>query len=320
MANEIKLEVYTIRIRQERDLDSYLPLKDFLGGNDFISFLEDYIKSFDNQLSCDDNQKRSFKIASNRIKISSKERIISGIIESGDYGYESEIYNINTGSKTYLKSIEDTEIKPFYFLIYLPLKENKAYLILQRMGIYGIHSIFKVHLSSYFKKKFSKLHIEFNPYISKEVAHTFLEKGNIKEFVLRRFNLPTDVADRLGFAGQEEDIRYIEMRIVSKRKKFLQLNKRVNRFMNDPNAVMFQLDELNALGFDGNHTSQVKVQYEENTRTVDLSDTGQIRPYYDIDKDVTKNRSGHPVFESIDQLAKELIKDLTKVMQYENAE
>lgn len=319
MAHDIKLEVYTIRIRQERDVENFMPLKNFFNGVDFISFFEEYLKSFNNQLSCDDNQKRSFKIDSKRIKISTKERIISGIIESGDYGYESEIYNINTGDKTYFKTTEDTEIKPFYFCIFIPNNENKGYIILQRMGVYGIHSIFKSHLTAFFKQKFTNLVIEFNPYISKEIAHTFLEKGNIKEFVLRRFNLPTDVADRLGFTGHEEDIRYIEMKIVAKRKKFLPLNQRVDRFMKDPNAAMFQLEELHALGFNGEHTSQVKVQYGDNTRTVDLSDTGQIRPYYDIDKDVIKDKSGHPVFESIDNLAKDLIRDFNKVTAYETA-
>jgi hypothetical protein len=310
MANEIKLEVYTIRVRKSGETDKFLPLDRFINQNDFFKFFQDYISSFDHHLEINDVQKRSLILDSERLKYSSQSRMISGIIESGDYGYESTLYDIKSGEEQYKRKVDDTEIKPFYFLLYLPVKDNKGFLILQRFGIYGIHSIFSKHLTDYFKQKFSELQLDFNPFVSAQLAKLFLEKGNIKEFVLTRYNLPTDVIDRLGMYGHEEDIMSIELTIKARKNKFLPLNNRVERFIKNPNVSIFDLKEFESLGFDGEHKSKMVVSLGRNKRTVDLSDTANIRPYYDIDNEVQKDSSGHPVFESIDSIAKSLMTDL----------
>jgi len=236
--------------------------------------------------------------------------MISGIIESGDYGYESVIYDIHSGSEQYKREVDDTEIKPFYFLLYLPQNDNKGFVILQRFGIYGIHSIFKHHLTEFFRTRYSDLQLEFNPFVSAQLARTFLEQGNIKEFVLTRYNLPSDVVESLGMIGHEEDIMSIELTIKARRNRSLPLNNRVNRFMNNNNARIFDIRELDALGFNGDHKSKIKVNLGRNKRTIDLSETGNIRPYYDINNEVDKDVSGHPTFDSIDSIAKSLVSDL----------
>ena len=101
--------------------------------------------------------------------------MISGIIESGDYGYESTLVNIKTGKKKYDRKVDDTEIKPFYFLIYLPKNTAIGYVILQRLGVYGIHSVFKNHITKFFKLRFANLQLELSQFISKELATTFIE-------------------------------------------------------------------------------------------------------------------------------------------------
>jgi hypothetical protein len=73
---------------------------------------------------------------------------------------------------------------------------------------------------------------------------------------------------------------------------------------------MFDLRELDTLGFDGTHKSTIKVKLGRNTRTVDLSETGKIRPYYDIDDEVEKDSTGHPVFSSISAIAISMIDDI----------
>lgn len=310
MANEIKLEVYTIRVRKTGDKETFLPINKFANDEDFFSFFKDYITSFDHQLEINDTQKRSLVLDSSKVKYLSKNRMISGIIESGDYGYESSLYDIHSGQKLYQRRTDDTEIKPFYFLLYLPNNDNKGFVILQRFGIFGIHSIFKNHITDFFKQKYSELILEFNPFVSSQLAKAFLDNGNIKEFRLTRYNLPTDVVERLGMIGHDEDIMSVELIIRAKRHKFLPINNRVERFLNNPNTSVFDIKEFEALGFDGKHKSKMIVSLGKNKRTIDLSDTANIRPYYDIDSEVRKDESGHPVFESIDEIAKGLMSDL----------
>src|SRR5690606_30902490 len=128
----------------------------------------EYIKSFDHQLEINENQKRSLKLDSENLIFDTGKRMISGIIESGDYGYESTLVNIKTGKKEYDRTVDDTEIKPFYFLIYLPKNTAVGYAILQRLGVYGIHSIFKNHITDFFKLRFANLQLELSQFISKE--------------------------------------------------------------------------------------------------------------------------------------------------------
>ncbi|OFY16578.1 MAG: hypothetical protein A2X02_05415 [Bacteroidetes bacterium GWF2_29_10] len=310
MANEVRLEVYTIKIRQERNKE-YLPLDDFFDKNDFLVFFQDYISSFDKELNIDEERKKSLKIDSKKLQLSTEKRMISGIIESGGYGYESEIYNVITSAKQYTKTINDADIKPFYFLIYLPSNCSIGYVILQRFGIYGINSVLREHLKKFFCSKYNSMQLDFNQFISDKLAKTFIEEGNIKEFTLTRYNLPTDVVDKLGMQGYQEAIKSIEIKITAKQMKSFGNNK-IEKFVKDKNAIMFDLKELTSLGFDGNHKSQVKIEHKGNTRTIDLSDTANIRPYYDIDKDVIKNKSGHPDFDSINEIAKKLILELTE--------
>jgi hypothetical protein len=308
MAYEIKLEVYTLGIRNERVINC-IRLDSLFGNSDFFSFFQEYVSSFDKKLSLNKVQQKSIKFRSGSLNVNSAQRIISGIIDSGDYGIESSIVNIKTGIEKYHKTIEDTDIKPFYFLLYIPKSSDKAFVILQRLGIYGINGIFRTHLENFIKGKSDDLVVEFSPFISHKLAQSFINDGDIKEISLRRYNLPTDVTDKLGMESLEEDILSLELKITAKRKRSLHFNNQVKKFINNPNAVMFDIKELKSLGFNGEHKSSIKVRLGKNTRTIDLSETGQIRPYYDIDEEVKKDASGHPDFDSINNIAIKLLND-----------
>ena len=319
MANEVKLEVYIIRIRNSGNTTNFLRLDNFINNTDFFNFFQKYISSFDHQLEINENRKKSLKLDSSRLIINSGSRMISGIVESGDYGYESTIYNTTSGEERYKRQIDDTEIKPFYFLIHLPSNQDKGFVILQRFGIYGIHGIFKTHLTSFFKGEFENLQLDFFPFVSRQLAQAFIERGRIREFTLTRYNLPSDIIEKLGMVGHEENIMSIELKIKARRNKNLPLIGKVRNFINNPNARIFTIQELDNLGFDGNHKSKMRIELGGNTRTVDLADTGQIRPYYDVDNEVDKDISGHPTLESIDRVAKKLINDLQEESGYETA-
>jgi len=309
MANEIKLELYTFRIREKHRTD-YLLLDNFFGEQDFFAFFQEYISSFDKNMLVNEQQKKSLQFITEFTSIASDKRTISGIIESGDYGVESRIVNKNSKKEKYRKEVDDIDIKPFYFLILAGKGHDKGLLILQRLGGFGINSIFTNHFELFFKQKKEGLILEFSPFVSRQLAKQFLDNGAIKEFTLRRYNLPPDIASKLGFLNHTEEILSVELKITAKKKNKLSLNNKVKKFIKDPNAKLFDLKELESIGFDGEHKSLMKVKLGNNTRTIDLSETLQIRPYYDIDSYVEKENSGHPQFKSIDKIAKELVSDI----------
>lgn len=309
MAHEIKLELYNFQIR-ERRTENRLNLDNFFGEEDFFAFFQVYIKSFDAQIEVNELKKKSFQFVSNKTTIASNKRMISGIIESGDYGFESRIVDRKSKRQKYKKEVDDLDIKPFYFLIHAPKGSETGMLVLQRLGGYGINNLFTSHFEQHFKEKNEGLIMDFYPFVSKALANEFIDDGAIKEFILRRYDLPADIADKLGLTNHTESILSVELKITAKQNASLPFNKKVQKFIKNPNAAFFDMKELPKIGFDGQHESSIKVKLGNNTRTIDLSDTLQIRPYYDINAQVDREASGHPVFDSIDKIAKELVNEL----------
>jgi len=310
MANEIKLEVYTIRIKESYK-EGYLSLDSFFEKNDFFSFFSELMTSLSKDMSINEYFKKSLQFKSETSSIDSGNRIISGIIDSGDYGTESSIVNQKTKEEVYHKTEEDLEVKPFYFLIHSPKDFDMGFLVLQRLGSFGIQTIFTRTVIDLFKQKYSNYIIEFSPFASKKLAQDLLNKKSITELKLKRNNLPPDVANKLNLKGHEKDIQFIEIRIVSKRGKYLDYNDKVKKFVNNSNAAFFEINEMDKLGFDGKSTSSIKVDIGGSSRTIDLNDSFQFRPYFDIHNEVDKSK-GNPVFSSIDKISKKLIKDIYK--------
>lgn len=307
MAHEVKLEVYTLAIKKAKD--DYISIDSYFKGNSFISFLQGFIKSLDNEMSIAEDQKKSFQFQKDSIKIDGDQRRISGIIESGEYGLNGKMKNIKTGDLTYQKTPDDADIKPFYFQIYFPKNVNKVFVVLQRTGIFGINVVFRKYLEISFQRAYNDLKLEFSQFVSKELARQFIENGGVQEISMKRFNLSPDICEKLGIVEYTNEIQSFEFRIKTKRGRYIKLGDKVKRFLSNENAAFFEIRELENIGFDKNTHSSIKVKLNGNSRTIDLSETGQIRPYYDID-DLVKKDSGHPVFESIHEIAVSLMSDL----------
>lgn len=311
MAHEIKLEVYTFKVRQKGD-DKYISFFDtFAVKDDITAFIKGFIK-FNDTLSIDEEHQKSIQFKSNSLVANSDKGIYSGIIESGDYGTESILVNRTTKKQVYTKKKDDIDIKPFYYLLWIPKVGNVGFLMLQRTGIYGVNSIFTSVFKDYIISKHQSLMVDFAPFVSKQLAQTYLSNGTLKQITLRRFNLPADVVDHLGLKEYNEDILSVEIKITSKKQGF-PFNDRVSKFIDNKNGKFFDIPNLKKLGMDGEHEEKIKVKLGSSSRTIDLSDTLEIRPYFDIDEQVDKNaKTGHPIFKSIDEIAKQYVADISK--------
>lgn len=279
MANSIQLELYTIGTREKRDT-KFIPLEDLDENADFLSFFKDFVKSIDKNMLDDEEQKRSLQVTSTRF--TSNVRMISGIFESGEYGLESRIVNRKTRKQTYKKSVDDVDIKPFYFLLYMPQGSGKGLLVLQRTGGYGINTVVRKHLSQFFSERFGGFKMEVNQYLSKDLADKFIGDGIIQEISIRKYDLAPDVVNKLGLTNSTSDILSVELRITARQRGKLRVNKRVKRFVRNPNANFFDIPEVKNLGFDGGEGQKttIKARHGNRTRTINLGDTMQIRPYY----------------------------------------
>ena len=303
----INLEIHTFQIREKRQKETFLSLDNFFEREDILKFFEEFANQHSN-LSISEKQQKSLQFT-NIKRYTSQSRIISGIVDSGDYGVESRIAD-QKGILKYTKGSDELDIKPFYYLIWVPSNANIGIIMTQRLGPFGIHGIFTQRFQAFFKNKFPELMVDLAPYLSKGLAKKFIETGGIRQIILRRYSLPSDISDQFGLNFEHTKIKSVELRIVAENNTFFPINDRAKKFLSDENARLFTMEELNSIGFDGNHHELITVKMGRNTRTIDLSATGQIKPFFDIDSDVVKGSDGHPTFDSIDETSRGLLTDI----------
>lgn len=312
MANDIKLEVYTFSVRKLNSSlqnPEYFKLSD-INGKDLLNLFKEYFTYLEGGLEKNDSQMKAIRLKEKSLRIKSGERSYSGIFESGSYGYQSDIVNVNTNKKKSTKTTEDAEILPFYFLLHIPQKMDVGVIMLQRFGQYGINTVFRESLRIFLSEK-HQISIDINEYVSKELAEEFLKEDSIKEIILTKNNLPSDVANQLNLSSYDTKSLCLEIRVkAGNGKSFLGLSAAITNHIGDPNTKFFSPSPLKKLGIDGTHkVSVVSRTKGGGTRTIDLSDTMKIRPYYDIN-DQIETILGHPVFDSIDKEAKKLLDEI----------
>lgn len=309
--SDIRLEVYTFNIHK-LNFSEELPVQKFDGTHSFYKFFHDYTQSLKKDIYINTQQKKSVQFNPSVLRKYPDQFTISGIIESGEYGTESKIIDSVTKKNVFKKEVHHLDVNPFYFLVCSPANLKSGIIILQRTGIYGINTVFTTHLSQFFKDKFPDFRMRFNTYIAKDLARNLLSKGAINEIKLIRKNLPRDVADKLGILNLQKDILRMEFKIIAKPKNSFSLNSRAKKFVKNPNASFFEVEELESLGFDNSEqtSTKIKVKIGKNSRTVDLGDMANLRPYYDIRDELTFDATGHPSFLSINKAGTNYLQDI----------
>ncbi|MBD3638336.1 MAG: hypothetical protein HUJ25_13370 [Crocinitomicaceae bacterium] len=320
MANEVKLEAFHIKIRDRSGKKSkqkdrlYYYMGD-VEGRDFydifLRFLDVHKVKFDR----DKNLKRSFIVVNDGTKedINPTSRYISGIIESGEFGFSSNIKD-EIGTTVYAKDrVESVDI-PFYFLIHIPKGKDRAILITQRTGVHGLSSILKHKLMSFVRDNYYEYILEIKSRLSKAMAEKILDEGLAKKLVLTRYVAPHDIADQLGDGIGDDTLAQegikIELSISSKGRTFLNLKSKLKQFIKNRDLKILDIEDF---GFkEGGYTASVQMIHGGRPRIIDLSDTMNIKPYYDIEKDGLEKDvvDNHPIFSSINGIALEILEEM----------
>lgn len=314
MANEVKLESYYIEVRNlikkstDRTRKTGFSLDD-IDGLDFIDVLTDFLKNF--TFSRDNQLQRTFSIL--KLDDSLKnDRLIAGIYESGEFGYSSKVKN-STGKHLLDKGKEESNDIPFFFLFFIPKGKTKGILIFQRLGRNGGYTMFKKKLVEYCNSSIPNKKLEFSTILSKQVAKEMISTGIFKELLIKKHYVPRDKFDLLDSRSNDETITS-EVNLVlslkaSQRGKSLGLKKSLSKFLDEKDATAFSIPELDT--YIGKFPLvSTKIRYNGVDRMLDLSESMQIKPMYDISEDVKRDSGGHPLYNDILKVSKSILEDL----------
>jgi hypothetical protein len=295
MAN-ISLATYTISVRRKRS--KHCETLSNVGGEDFLKFLYTFFQNSKSPL-LNPSAKSLIKVT----RLANANREISGIIETGLYGHTSDLYDTTTDKTSYRRKTIDAEMLPFFFSAYIPPNESTGVLILQRFKTFGIQKIISDNLGTLFSDKYPDLMLDIEPIIHPELLREFTTSGTATKIRFRQMKIPQDICDVYQNKLRPDD-GYVEYSIIAKKQKnfrSLDLFSRASgkTLLTIPKPDNFTPDQ-----------TLLEIALNGKKRTIDIADAKKLRMYLDISGEVKIGRNGHPLYDSIHDISKGVLKDL----------
>ena len=251
---------------------------------------------------------------------------ITGRIESGEYGTEENIVNVETGEST-IKTLNDALLRPFYFMLYIPKGCKRAILLLERISNIGILTVFEKKLQEAVSKKIGNEVKDYVITIAPLAIESVMKKhmailGGAKKVILSRVSFaditPSKISD-----GELNDNEFGSSELVfnAPRDKDINIlpwfNKIKDRFTKDSDKTKKKKETL--ISVEGMQFGDVKfaVNVGGSLRTISMQDIGKLGTYMDVTQFVKIDKNGYPTFDSIDHEAHRLISEIKKQLEDE---
>lgn len=295
----IALASYGVRARNIVEHEDAL-LGD-LEGQDLLALFNQYLAERKTALSNDEETQKVLGV----LQSSAAGRSVAGLIRSGEYGYERELYDVEEGRTSYRASAEEAMMLPFYFLANLPKSSPRGILLLERFQIYGVSTVLSADFSAWLEERFPEFRVQIEPLIAGEVWRQYLERGRLLSVRLIHYGIPHDLADQVD-EGAEETTMDAEYILKARRRQIVPLVGRITEFLEGKRSWE-NLVQVSQLEY---NTVKVQVSFQGSKRTLELSQPESLKAVLDISDEVELEGSGHPRFESIDQIARGYMGDL----------
>lgn len=274
-------------------------LDQFDGANSFKAFVGDLFSDYKSYVKHDVEQ-RSYRITN----IEQSGDCLSAAVSMGEFGLESEITDINTGNVNYKKKKNDIDPVSYVVVIRHEFNARRGVLCVQRSGVSGVSGFVKNLLSIGFSKLFPDYRLQISNIMPAELARAALEEGAMRELVFQRFEIPSDLADRVGGDARPYE-GTVELRIKPKG----------NGLFRD-GAVLALLDprsdHAGIASAIGGAPQSIKTIVDLNgrERVLNLTKPDHFHASFDISGVVVEGRDGAPTLQSVVDEASRIAGDL----------
>lgn len=301
MGKRIGLNAYGLSIIYG---DKYVELHNIVEGKTMIDLIYDYAFHNKKRLLKDSKKESLFyfeQIEKEDIYSEDGKKaltILYGRVKTGEYGIESELFDITDGS-IYERSISQADLLPFGFCIAVPEgKVNKGLILLQTIGNSGM----KMGLQKEIQKCFDKLDIGYAPLwgqiLPKAYIDKFFKEGMLQKIRMVRYDIPEDISKRIGINYGVKQTR--EERIIVKPMGFLERRqKEISEWMNG------QRNCTNIIEIDDFEYDDLKLEFKlgKLNKVISLNDTTGLKVNEDITECV-RMQGGNPQFDSLKKVMK----------------
>lgn len=303
----ISLNYYSFRIKKIRQ-EVYVDLDSALDGMSFKNFFKKFSSLFETELKVNEIRKKTFEFQANSLHFDREDRIISGIIESGDYGTVRNIANVTTRKRRGKLNKDDSLTTPFYFFLYFPTNSTVGFLCLQRTGNKGISEFFFDYFRTFFRNHTDDQYIlEIADLVAKDVILKMLEGSEVSQISLRRYNIPREKSSKYRMGVIHPD-KGIDAELILKAKGFWDVRNRIMKYIENQDTIFLDIPEVKELGFDEDTDTVISLNRNGKERSFVLNKL-KVKHRHRVNDDLAFDDEGHPVFDSIHDLALDILGD-----------
>lgn len=193
------LTPYKVALREKGEPNNYWNLKNLTAHDhqlphaDFIDTVTAVCEHYAANPAADEDLEKTFHIDEYRVN----DRLVEGVIRTGDHGYSSTLRDIET-NETRKKKYTEAEELPFYFVLSIPrtrrgeLYQNgeEAILVVQRINRRGVKTTLLKQLQEMVTGDTDDTLLEVTPIYTQDVLDKLMESNRVlkAEFKLRESN------------------------------------------------------------------------------------------------------------------------------------
>lgn len=206
MARTHSIALYLLRVRKpassKEDSFKEINLHDKVGNNksSFYDFLNQFTQKYFTSTYITDSSELLLRI--NKLNTKSLSPFyINGLVEKGDSGITSTLYNTRTHIEKG-RTTEEAELLPYYFCISETTNPNIAVLCMARSGNIGVKTLFQEALKKEFKIMFSDKNVlSVEDYLPSFCKDQFLKNNKVRKISYTYLSKVEDVASLLEVNG-----------------------------------------------------------------------------------------------------------------------
>ena len=288
---QIQLALYSVRVKRHHGRSNEIT-SNFEKEDDLFDFLKTELTEMKSKMSKNDIEKQVLQIT----KLRCADRKIEGIVETGYYGTDTKIWDLEKSVLAFSKKKNHSEFLPFYFQFNVPRAKDQGLLLVQRTGTMGIRKILEMILAGKFEVAFDEYRLSFSPLIPEAVLEKYTgPDSQLKELIFVRHGMGSDIVDALGATVKTQGRMQLSIRLREAGK--LPIQRTVARFLNGERELQ-NLIELNGETRFLYDNVKMVVVVNGKEKTVNLGNPKQFRAAYDASH-VKVDSSGHPRFDSM---------------------
>jgi hypothetical protein len=305
MPQLISLAVYGVKVRNVADRTFEILSNFDDNDSDILDFFEDVLT----RIRSNTLDQKELQQAMTVTDIDRESRVLKGLVKIGDYGHESDLYNVGTKKVVYHRNKEDAEMLPFYFRFEVPEGTEDGLLILQRTGPHGIMKLVEWVLGTALDDAHPDLKLILSSLADQSQMEEFV-RGKVQKITFVRKAIAPDVEDNYD-KGHQEVRGTMELVLRAAKGSAIPMNGFLERILGKrkPNGI-FELHDDQEFEYDN---VKAIVKSGRSTRTINAEKPLYLRPYHAIE-DVRMDRDGHPNFESVDEHARELARKFRDIL------